>query len=80
MKTYTVRECQEITATYEYTWTVEAESEEEAIEKCRCGEGRLSDEPRRMIGDEDYGASGWGVDTDGETGTDAAMDDFINAI
>lgn len=81
MKKYIVREVQEVIATYEYTWEVEAESEADALEKCRCGDGRLSDSvQRRMIGNEDFGKSGWGVDTDDDTGTDAAIDDFESRL
>lgn len=56
MKKYTIIEVQEVIETRVFTWEVDADSPEDALDRFRNAEGTIIEDHR--IGDCDYGPSG----------------------
>lgn len=77
---YTVIEAQEVTRVRLWTWTVEAADAEEARRKAMNGEGEMCEDGGRNIGEEEYGASGWAVDTGDNDPDEEAIDDIAQGM
>lgn len=73
---YTVIEVQEVTRLRKWTHTVEADSPEEAIEMVKSGDADLLPDGGHNIGEEDYGDSGFSVETPGVDAQAAAVADY----
>jgi len=76
MPKYTVIEVQEVTRLRKWTHEVEADTPEEAIEKVKSGDADLIPDGGQNIGEEDYGDSGFSVETPGVDAQAAAVADY----
>lgn len=77
MPMYRVYEVQEEVSTRKWTYVIEAESEDDAIEKAMNGEADPVEQG--SIGEPDYAVSGWSVRAD-DASDDSAWDEAVTDL